>query len=73
MKIEDLEKVKSETITKTFDGSYMSHFITVSKYKPEFNINYMVSIISVFIILINSYLEQSYQPIMITCKIHIKN
>ena len=36
--IEDLKKVKGNTITKIFDGYYMSPLITVAEYKPEFNI-----------------------------------
>ncbi|VYU59151.1 hypothetical protein [Clostridium tertium] len=53
--IEDLEKVKSETITKTFDGSYMSPLITVSEYKPEFNIKLEGIDKESELILINSY------------------
>lgn len=53
--IEDLEKVKSDTITKTFDGSYMSPLVTVSEYKPEFNIKLDGIDKDSELILINSY------------------
>lgn len=53
--IEDLEKVKSDTITKTFDGSYMSPLVTVSEYKPEFNIKLDGINNDSELILINSY------------------
>ncbi|MDU5110590.1 MAG: hypothetical protein E6248_09090 [Clostridium sp.] len=53
--IEDLEKVKSDTITKTFDGSYMSPLVTVSEYKPEFNIKLEGINKESELILINSY------------------
>lgn len=53
--IEDLEKVKSETITKTFDGSYMSPLVTVSEYKPELNIKLDGIDKDSELILINSY------------------
>ena len=53
--IEDLEKVKSDTLTKTFDGSYMSPLVTVSEYKPEFNIKLDGIDKDSELILINSY------------------
>lgn len=53
--IEDMEKVRSKAITKTFDGSYMKPLITVSEYKPEFNIKLDGIDEDSELILINSY------------------
>lgn len=53
--IEGLEKVKGDTITKTFDGSYMSPLVTVSEYKPQFNIKLDGINTDSELILINSY------------------
>lgn len=53
--IEGLEKVKGDTITKIFDGSYMSPLVTVSEYKSQFNIKLDGINTDSELILINSY------------------
>lgn len=36
--VNDLEKIEGSTITKKFDGIYMSPLVTISEEKPEFDI-----------------------------------